>query len=346
VRALLLLICIVLGGCCCRYQGYDTCGVDAFVIESYKIREGKRAIMELVGQPMAPLDPATLEEYRDVVDDGDVLALAIFHPTRSDLASAVMALDQEMGFPVVEGCVSLPLLDPIRIEGLTLDEAKQRLQGAYDRQVGGTEVFVNYKSRPRAKVELMGEVQVASLPVNGRMRLFEVLGQARTPANANWFASYVLRDGVHLPVDLNRLVNEGDMSQNIVMRPHDKVFIANHNKATVMVTGEVNMPGPVDVPQGMLSLRDAIVSAGGIPFTGNKQCIQVIRGNVPDPRIFLLKWNTIVHLPNHSLLLMPGDTVYVSAKPITEWNRFIDQLLPSIGGVQGGATTIRTVAIP
>ena len=30
---------------------------------------------------------------------------------------------------------------------------------------------------------------------------------------------------------------------------------------------------------------------------------------------------------------MPGDTVYVSEKPITQWNRFIDQLLPSCVGV-------------
>jgi polysaccharide export outer membrane protein len=31
---------------------------------------------------------------------------------------------------------------------------------------------------------------------------------------------------------------------------------------------------------------------------------------------------------------MPGDTVYVSEKPITAWNRFINQLLPSFQGVQ------------
>ena len=31
---------------------------------------------------------------------------------------------------------------------------------------------------------------------------------------------------------------------------------------------------------------------------------------------------------------MPGDIVYVAAKPITEWNRFISQLLPSFAGLE------------
>jgi polysaccharide export outer membrane protein len=85
-----------------------------------------------------------------------------------------------------------------------------------------------------------------------------------------------------------------------------------------------------------MSLREALVSAGGIPFTGDRQNIQVIRGNLQCPKIYVLAWEHIVHLPNDSLLLMPGDTVYVSEKPITQWNRFIEQLLPSFQGFMMG----------
>jgi polysaccharide export outer membrane protein len=85
-----------------------------------------------------------------------------------------------------------------------------------------------------------------------------------------------------------------------------------------------------------MSLREALVSAGGIPFTGDKRHIQVIRGNLQCPKIYVLSWEHIVHLPNDSLLLMPGDTVYISEKPITQWNRFIEQLLPSFQGLFTG----------
>ena len=168
------------------------------------------------------------------------------------------------------------------------------------------------------------------------MRLYDTLSRAHIAPNANLFMSYVLRDGRPLPLDLHRLMNRGDMSQNIVMHGGDKIFVANPSDANVMIMGEVRHPMPVPVIYGSLSLREAIVVAGGIPFTGDKQCIQVIRGNLKCPKIYLLSWNHIIHLPNDSLLLMPGDTVYVSEKPITQWNRFIDQLLPSFSSLQAG----------
>ena len=133
------------------------------------------------------------------------------------------------------------------------------------------------------------------------------------------------------------------MTQNIVMRGGDKIFIANPSDSTVMVMGEVGSPRIVNLPYGFVSIREALVMAGGIPFTGNRNSIQVIRGNLQNPKIYILSWEHIIHLPNDSLLLMPGDTVYVSEKPITQWNRFIDQLLPSCVGVMNAFGTYRVV---
>jgi polysaccharide export outer membrane protein len=171
------------------------------------------------------------------------------------------------------------------------------------------------------------------------------MAKAHVPNNANFFKSYVVRDDVQLPIDLYKLMNGGDMCQNIVMRGGDKIFIASPSDSTVMVMGEVGMPKTVNLPYGFMSLKEAIVSAGGIPFTGNRDCIQVIRGNLLDPKIYVLSWEHIIHLPNDSLLLMPGDTIYVTEKPITQWNRFIDQLLPSCLGLQSAYGAYRIVAI-
>ena len=178
------------------------------------------------------------------------------------------------------------------------------------------------------------------IPVDGRMRLSEVSAKVKIPLSGNLFKSYVMRDDQQLPLDLYKLIHEGDESQNIVMRGGDQIFIASGSDATVMVTGEVfNIVIPV--PYGFISLRQALVMAGGIPFTGNRGCIQVIRGNFIRPKIYCLGWKDITHLPNQSLLLMPGDVVVISEKPITQWNRFVGQIQPSASGMQNAYNTYR-----
>lgn len=330
MRLLFLLSLFFLAGCsqpCC--YNYCTQGAGEFVLDSYKIREGKFSILELEGECIAPLPPEFLCEYQDHIDEDDILRIAVTHPGRKDLSESIACVGSSVGYRVVDGAVRLPGLDPICVRGLTLSEARRHLQLAYDQIIAHTEVFVEYETRLHSHVELTGCVKLPQIPVNGRIRLYEVISLAQIPPDANLFQSYVSRDGCLLPIDLQRLVRLGDMSQNIVMRPQDKIFIAEPTAATVLVMGEVACPRAIPLPTGAISLREALAIAGGIPFTGDKRCIQVIRGNIVCPKIYCLSWNHITYLPNDSLLLMPGDTVYISETPITKWNRFIDQLLPS-----------------
>lgn len=315
-------------------------GADEFVIDSYKIRQGKLSILELEGKEIEDLPENAMDEYRDVIAEDDILNIVIYHPSRKDLMESIQFVNETMGgFRVSKGRVEVPDGPPVEVAGLTLEEAREELQKKYREQIQDVEVFVSYKDRLSRKVELTGMVSTATVPVDGKIRLYEVIAKAHIPPTANLFMSYVVREGCPIAIDLHKLINEGDMCQNIVMRGGDKIFIANPADSTVMLMGEVGMPRAVNLPYGFMSLREALVSAGGIPFTGDRRHIQVIRGNLQCPKIYVLSWEHIVHLPNDSLLLMPGDTVYVSEKPITQWNRFIEQLLPSFNGLQTGYNT-------
>lgn len=243
------LLCLALASCGGPYLGKEHFGADEFVLDSYKIREGKFAILEMEGFEAKELDESLLE---------DRLAFS------------------------------------------------------------------------SGKVELAGLAAVSSVPVDGKTRLYDVLSIAKVPPDANLFKSYVVRDGQMVPVDMNKLVREGDMCQNIVMQGGDKVYIADASSANVMMMGEVGRQRVIPLPCGYMPLGQALAEAGGIPFTGDKSYIQVIRGNLCKPKIYTLNWQHIIALPNDSLLLMPGDIVYVAAKPITEWHRFISQLIPSL----------------
>lgn len=337
--SLIIFLLFVLCSCCRPCHQYDVFGADEFVIDSYKIRQGKLAILDMEGVEVGDLPCDAMDEYQDVIAEDDILNIVIYHPKRRDVMESIQLINKQVGFRVSQGKVDLPDIPPVEVLGLSLKEARQILQDHYRQHIQDTEVFISYRTRLSNKVELTGAVSIPVIAVDGKIRLYEVLALAQVPNNANFFKSYVVREGIQLPIDLYQLVNEGDMNQNIVMCGGDRIFIANPSDTTVMVMGEVGSPRAVNLPYGFMSLREALVSAGGIPFTGNRDCIQVIRGNLQNPKIYVLSWDHIIHLPNDSLLLMPGDTVYVSEKPITKWNRFIDQLLPSCLGVQAAYGT-------
>jgi polysaccharide export outer membrane protein len=280
-----------------------------------------------------------------VIQDGDVLSVAVFHPTRSDITAAVASLSQTIGFRVQDGKVRLPDLEPITVENLTLEQATQKIQDSYSGEIRDVQIFLSYRDRLERKVELAGLVSLPTIPVDGKIRLFEILSKAKVPTQANLFKSYMVREDEMVPVDLYKLLKEGDMSQNIVMRGGDKIYIADPSASTLMVLGEVGKEKLVDVPNGFMTIRQALAAAGGIPYTGNKSYIQVIRGNIMNPKIYTLTWDHVIHLPSDSLLLMPGDIVYVAATPITQWNRFMSQLLPTFVNIDLITRGIRSIGV-
>jgi len=308
--------------CSPKTNYYPTYGVEEFVLDSHKIQQGKFAILEMEGIPVEALPNNALQECEEAIDEGDIINIGIYHPSRQDLSEMVMNINSSIRYHVTDGTIILPNLGAVEIKGLTLEQARQKLQAMYNQQLQDLEVFLSYRDRTIHKVELIGEIKKTVIPVDGRMRLYELLAKAELKAKANLFQSYVVRDSKVLAVDITKLVKNGDMQQNIVMHSGDKIFIASASEAIVMVMGEVGHPQTVNVTDGFISLRQALVHAGGIPYTGDLNYIQVIRGNIVEPKVYRLRWDHILNLPNNSLLLMPGDVVFVSAKPITEWNRY------------------------
>lgn len=342
------LFLIALYLCSCSnppYKGRDVLGADEFVMDSYRIREGKFCVLEMQGTEFPALDPDLLDEYKDVIHEGDVLEIAIFHPTRTDLIASMQQIGQMMGFRVIDGYVQVPDLEKVYVKGLTLNEAKDAICKKYREQIRDVEVFISYKNRLERKIELAGLVHTPNIPVDGKLRLFEALSIARVPTNANLFKSYVVRDEALLPVDLYKLIKEGDMQQNIVMRGGDKIYIADPSASTLMVLGEVKSERVVDVPDGFMTLRKALAEAGGILPSGDRSYIQVIRGNILHPKIYTLHWEHVVRLPNDSMLLIPGDIVYIAARPLSEWNRFVNDILPTLIGFDLITKGIKSIGV-
>ena len=165
--ALATLACLLFQGCSNPpYRGNDLYGADEFVIDSYQIKQGKFSILAMEGKVSSPVSKELLIPKADVIESGDILNVALFHPTRKDICDAVSQIGNTVGFIVREGKVTLPDLDPVEVKGLSLEEARIRIQSAYLKEIQEIEVFLSYKDRLEKRVELAGLVEVPSIPID------------------------------------------------------------------------------------------------------------------------------------------------------------------------------------
>ena len=107
----------------------------------------------------------------------------------------------------------------------------------------------------------------------------------------------------------------------------------------VYVFGEVKNQGRWPLPfDRYASLADAMFEQGGIsPVTGNPRRIYLLRKSrlQPGSPLEITAWsldaqNTANLLLATELQLRPDDIVFVASQPVTNWNRLISQLTPSI----------------
>lgn len=337
LKILLLLISqlVLLTGCTPPVYQDTVYGIDDFMADSIEISRGKFAILNLENQNNDKVSSQMPDFYEETVIDGDELTIALYNPRRQDRVKSFQAINQTTGFRICDGKVTLPQIGSIEVYGLTLKNLREKIQLAYFEQFKEGQIYVDFKKRRERYVQIIGAKETL-IPIDGNTRLNEVLAKSQISPSANLFKSYVMRDDKKLPIDLYKLIHEGNQSQNIIMHGGDQIFLAHGMDATVMVTGEVPNSVVIPILYGFIPLREALAIAGGIPFTGNSNCIRVIRGDFIRPRIYCMSWQDLKHLPNQSLLLMPGDVVVIGEMQITQWNRFINQVQPSAGGIQAG----------
>lgn len=157
-----------------------------------------------------------------------------------------------------------------------------------------------------------------------KLQLLKVLSVVSKKANLS--KSYLIRNSQLLPTDLFDLIENQNMKQNIVLKRNDKIYIMENSY--IMVLGDVARECLIDVPNGFIPLKQALSHVEGILSSGSKAYIQILRGNILQPKIYTLHLRYVMDLPEHSMLLIPGDIVCIVTKLITPWS-FTAYKLPS-----------------
>ncbi len=137
--------------------------------------------------------------------------------------------------------------------------------------------------------------------------------------------SFVLRQGKLLPIDFNRLLKRGDMSQNIYLEPDDFVYLPGATAREIYVLGAVNQPRPIPYREGMTVAR-AIASAYGTLNGAYLDHVAVVRGSLAQPEIAIVDYKRVIRGQAQDVVLQPKDIVYVPLSPY----RYIDRYLELI----------------
>jgi polysaccharide export outer membrane protein len=136
---------------------------------------------------------------------------------------------------------------------------------------------------------------------------------------------------IHIPVDLDALLNQGDITQNIIIKPSDTIFIPEGTINKIFVLGEVKNPGVYRLT-GNLTVLEAVTLAGTWTKRAVLEKAIVIRKDHDKKKIFHIDINSIIYQGNsrHNLVLKPEDTVYLPETLRPDWK----ELLPMVDSIK------------
>lgn len=197
-------------------------------------------------------------------------------------------------------------------------------------------------------------------PLAGPTTLLEALSLAGGPVSASSFTSltnasglgtrgatdeaadlgrsFVIREGRLLPVDFNRLLREGDLSQNIYLRSDDFVYLPSAKAQEIHVLGAVRQSKTVNFTS-RLTLTQAVANAGGTVKDAYTSQVAIVRGSLANPQIAIIDYKSVTRGQAADVLLEPQDIVYVPYTPyrtITRYaNLVLDTFVRAVGANEG-----------
>jgi polysaccharide biosynthesis/export protein len=262
-----------------------------------------------------------------------------------------------------DGKIYYNLLPGIDVWGLTLAEARARLEQELAKFVVSPQIGLQLRAIDSKRVWLLGRVQkpgvyamgapmtvLESLSLAGGTMTTSLSGTTEDLADLNH--SFIIRNGERLPIDMASLIEKGDMSQNIYLQPDDFVYFPSSSSRDIYVLGQVRIPRAVSRQQGA-TLMSAVTTAGGPIRNSYLSHVAILRGSLAKPQIAIVNFEDVMKGKAPDVMLEPRDIVYVPVSPYRYLTKYADLIVTTFaraiaineGARAGGSTTPAGVSI-
>lgn len=263
-------------------------------------------------------DESLLKDPKDpyVLGPGDILEIEIAEVPGTIARTFVMP----------DGMVYYNLAGGVRAEGLTQREFAGKLTQALQKDYSRPLVNVSLVEVRSRRYWILGRVFKPGIyPLRQPTTLLEAISQAGglftsafsgvTEELADLSNSVVIRDGKILPVNFDKLVREGDATQNIYLRHNDFVYLPSATQSSVLLLGAVVMPQAVGYKDS-LTLIDCIAQCRGPAKDAYLKELVIVRGSLDKPQAAIVNLHDILTGKATNVLLQPGDIVWVPKRPL------------------------------
>jgi protein involved in polysaccharide export with SLBB domain len=263
-------------------------------------------------------------QQRLTLGPGDILSFGMYGSPELTRTDIVVGPD---------GRISYLQATDVLVTGLTVDELRDKLDAELSKFYRGAKTMVIPTAYRSKKFYMLGKVLSRGVYYLDRpLTIVEAVAQARgletglmqqgTVELADLPRSFLLRQGKRAPVDFERLFQQGDLTQNILVEPEDYIYFPSTTDNAVYVLGEIGRPGMVPIaPQ--ISVISAITTCGGFTSRSYRQRVLVVRGSFSNPKTFTVNTAAILAGNAVDFKLEPKDIVYVSQRP---WAQAVELL--------------------
>jgi protein involved in polysaccharide export with SLBB domain len=178
------------------------------------------------------------------------------------------------------------------------------------------------------KVFVLGQVNKPEVVIlRPEVTLVEAISRAGgVTSGADLPGALLVRAGRILPVNFDKLLRLGDVSQNVLLAANDIVLIPDVKDRKVFVLGEVKKPLVVALQTGS-TLVEAIASAGGFTADAQPKSVVVVRGGLGAPRLLTVDVLRVTRGKTaDNVVLEPGDIVYVPSSFVSDVVKFFQTI--------------------
>jgi polysaccharide biosynthesis/export protein len=233
-----------------------------------------------------------------------------------------------------QGTINAPFIGPVRVKGLSIRQLELAITEPLAR-----DYFVNPQVNIRVKeyhslhYYISGAVRSPGMyEVSSNTSLMELLAKAGGVLPERGNVAYILRESVELieqkekiedfilakdpiKIDLKKLLDLGDMSFNVMLKPGDVVYIPLEKtldlaESKIYVEGEVKKPGVYNFQVGLTAMN-ACIMAGGFDKFAAPNRTKIIRKNKENQEIIKINLDEVREGKISDIELKPGDRIYV-----------------------------------